>query len=154
MGMNSSDNKDSETIEQYVQIFTEAVKGDTRRAFLYGSVGDNSVPLGNERFALIKVDGTGKYATVAVLMKSQGALPGEKILYSRDPDGEIAAMISMLNDKSIELRGNVEAMAGSFTCTGKVTPDGTGALCGISRCYVSNAFVSGSVAEDNRSEKE
>jgi len=72
---------------------------------LYNSAGEDSVPLDEERLIVVKVDGTGKYAAVAVLTQSQGAKPGEKILFARDPDAAIVSKISMLNDGSI----NIEA---------------------------------------------
>ncbi|MDR2734309.1 MAG: hypothetical protein LBC99_06630 [Spirochaetota bacterium] len=124
----------------------EVDKGDSREANLYGVVGDDSVPLDNDRLILVKVNDLGRYAAVAVLTTSQGAQPGEKILYSRKPDGEIAAKISMLNDRQIVLSGDVVTADGSFTCAGKVTPDGTGALCGLPNCLFTSAPQTGSNA--------
>jgi hypothetical protein len=49
------------------------------------------------------VDGAGKYVAIAVLTQSQGAKPGEKIFFARDPDAEIVSKISMLNDGSVTL---------------------------------------------------
>ena len=51
---------------------------------------------------LIDVDGTGNFAAIGVLMVSQGAEPGERILYSRDSDGNVQAVLKLLGDGSFE----------------------------------------------------
>jgi len=164
MGIGSSliGRKCGEQIQKFVSLIFEARKDDTRNAFLYSGAGDDSVPLEDERLAVIKIDGAGRYAALGVLSQSQGAKPGEKILYSRSLDGKAVATISMLGDGrllleadqcvlikgvDIEVNGAVVATGGSFTCGGSVTPTGEGALCGCKFCYVSGAPVSGSVAD-------
>jgi len=97
--------KVSDEIKKFVQITFEAWKDDSRNAYLYNSAGEDSVPLDEERLVVVKVDGTGKYAAVAVLTQSQGAKPGEKIFFARDADAAIKSKISMLNNGSI----NIEA---------------------------------------------
>jgi hypothetical protein len=64
------------------------------------------VPLNDERLILVKVDGAGKYAAVAVLTQSQGANPGEKIFFARDPDAAIVSKVSMLNDGSVTVEAD------------------------------------------------
>ena len=101
IGFNVIGRKIGEEIEKFVKLIFEARKDDNRNALLYNSAGEDSVPLDDERLLLVKVDGTGKYVAVAVLTQSQGAKPGEKIFFARDPDGAIVSKISMLNDGSI-----------------------------------------------------
>jgi hypothetical protein len=72
--------KIGEEIKKFIQIIFEARKDDNRNALLYNSAGDDSVPVNDERIILVKVDGNGKYIAVGVLIPSQGAKPGEKIL--------------------------------------------------------------------------
>jgi hypothetical protein len=90
-------------IEKFVHVIFEARKGDNRRALLFNSPGEDSVPLDDERLILVKVDGTGKYAACAVLTLSQGAKPGEKIFFARDPDAKTVSKISMLNDGAVSI---------------------------------------------------
>jgi len=89
------------TIEKLVTITAETVKAFNINTHLYTPAGDDSVPLKDERLLLIKVGGTGKHVCTGVLTMSQGAKPGEKILYSRNKDGEIVSKISMLGDGTI-----------------------------------------------------
>ena len=42
-------------------------------------------------------------ASVGVLAKSQGAKPGEKIIYGRDKDGNVTSKIYLHNDGSISI---------------------------------------------------
>jgi len=82
--------------------------GETRKDFnfntlLYTPAGDDSIPLKDERLILAKVDGTGKYVTVGVLTPSQGAKPGEKILFARDEDGNVVSKLSFLKDGTVKL---------------------------------------------------
>jgi hypothetical protein len=95
--------KIGEEIKDFVTLIFEARKDDNRNALLYNSAGEDSVPLNDERLILAKVDGTGKYVAIAVLTQSQGAKPGEKIFFARDPDAEIVSKISMLNDGSVNI---------------------------------------------------
>ena len=95
--------KVGDEIKKHIQIIFETWKDDNRNALLYNSAGEDSVPLDEERLVVVKVDGTGKYAVVAVLTQSQGAKPGEKIFFARNPDAAIVSKISMLNDGSITI---------------------------------------------------
>jgi hypothetical protein len=101
IGVNFIGRKVGEEIKKFIQLVFEARKDDNRNALLYNAAGDDSVPLNEERIILVKVDGAGKYVAVGVLTPSQGAKPGEKIFFARDPDGAIVSKISMLNDGSV-----------------------------------------------------
>ncbi|MGL4982542.1 MAG: hypothetical protein ACRC4W_06805 [Treponemataceae bacterium] len=92
-------------LEKLIIATFESYYGMSQTAIVYGTAGDDSPPLDDERIALIKIDGQGKYAVVGTLLQSQGAKQGEKILFSRDADGKLAAAISLLNDGKITLNG-------------------------------------------------
>jgi hypothetical protein len=106
IGVNFIGRKVGEEIKKFIQLVFEARKDDSRNALLYNSAGDDSVPLNDERVILVKVDGAGKYVAVGVLTPSQGAKPGEKIFFARDPDAEIVSKISMLNDGSVSIEAD------------------------------------------------
>jgi len=106
IGINQIARKVGEEIDKFVQLVCEARKDDNRNALLYNSAGEDSVPLDDERLVLVKVDGTGKYVAVAVLTQSQGAKPGEKIFFARDPDGAIVSKISMLNEGTVSIEAD------------------------------------------------
>jgi hypothetical protein len=101
IGFNLIGRKAGEEIKKFIQIIFEARKDDNRNALLYNSAGEDSVPLDDERIILVKVDGAGKYVAAGVLTPSQGAKPGEKIFFAREPDAAIVSKISMLNDGSV-----------------------------------------------------
>ncbi|MDR2097697.1 MAG: hypothetical protein LBP37_04175 [Spirochaetaceae bacterium] len=113
IGFNIIGRKVGEEIKKFTQLIFEARKDDKRNAFLYDSPGEDSVPLDEDRIILVKVDGAGKYAAVGVLTPSQGAKPGEKIFFARDPDGAIVSKISMLNDGAVntEADGDITSSA-------------------------------------------
>ena len=106
IGFNIIGRKVGDEIKKFITLIFEARKGDNRNALLYNSAGEDSVPLDDERLILVKVDGTGKYAAVAVLTQSQGAKPGEKIFFARDPDAKIVSKISMLGDGSVSIEAD------------------------------------------------
>lgn len=108
IGFNLIGRKIGEEIEKFVKLLFEARKDDNRAAFLYNSAGEDSVPLDGERLVVVKVDGTGKYTAVGVLTQAQGAKPGEKIYFARDPDAAIVSKIKMLNDGSVSIDTNTE----------------------------------------------
>jgi hypothetical protein len=108
IGFNLIGQKIGEEIEKFIKLLFEARKDDNRSALLYNSAGEDSVPLDGERLVVVKVDGAGKYTAVGVLTRSQGAKPGEKIYFARDPDAAIVSKIKMLNDGSIFIDTNTE----------------------------------------------
>lgn len=89
--------------EKIVSITAEVYKGFNRKAVLYTPIGEDSVPCKDDRILMVKVDGTGKYVVVGTLNVSQGAKPGEKILYSRNADGDVKAVIKLLEDGKIKV---------------------------------------------------
>ena len=89
-------------IEKFVTVTAETVKAFNLNSYLYTPAGDDSVPLKDERLLLVKVGGTGKYVCAGVLTASQGAQPGEKILYARNKDGEIVSKLSLLGNGTVK----------------------------------------------------
>ena len=73
----------SEDLLETVEIYS----GENVTAKMYGSSGDDAPPLENDRVLLEPIEGTGNFAVAGVLAKTQGAKPGERIIYSRDEDG-------------------------------------------------------------------
>ena len=91
---------------------------------MFASAGDYSVPCDNDRLILINACNTVEKAAVGSLNESQGAKPGEKILFSRDKNGKTVATIKMLNSGNIEIElkgdykikteGNIELNGSDF----------------------------------------
>lgn len=92
-----SENGDDEEIIQTV----EAHYGENKYCDQYAPSGEDAPPLPEDRVALVDVEGTGNAVSVGVLAKSQGAKPGEKLIYSRDENGNVTAVIHLKNDGSI-----------------------------------------------------
>lgn len=108
-----------ETVEIYA--------GENVTAKTYGAGGDDSPPLENDRVLLVPIEGTGNHAVAGVLGKSQGAKPGERILYSRDKDGNVRAVVHLMNDGSVSVvcrdeNGN-ELISGLLGGDGKIKID-------------------------------
>lgn len=166
----------STKIEKFILQTVESYYGANVTAETYAPSGDDSPPLADDRIVLVKVDGTGNFVAVGVLSVSQGAKPGERILYSRNEDGEVQAALKLLNDGKIEMvspadfeikgkkikieaesdlnikgqkvkiEGQVEATGGTFKCKGTAAPTGTGCLCALAVCPVSGAAHVGDTA--------
>lgn len=110
--------------DKFNVVTAETRKGFDEEALLYANAGDDSVPCDNDRLILIKAGNTGERAAVGSLNESQGAKPGEKILFSRDKDGKVVATIKMLNSGNIEIElkgdykikteGNIELNGSDF----------------------------------------
>ena len=100
-----TENGDDEEIIQTV----EAHYGENKYCDQYAPSGDDSPPLPEDRVALMDVEGTGNCSSVGVLTKSQGAKPGERILYSRDEEGNVKAKIHLKNDGSVLFEGEGSA---------------------------------------------
>lgn len=90
-------------IDKYIEQVVETRLNYNQSAMTYAASGDDSPPLENDRIVLVQVDGTGRFVAVGVLTASQGAKPGEKILFSRDEDGEVKSVLRLLNDGKIEM---------------------------------------------------
>lgn len=102
----------------------EIYSGANVTAKAYGAGGDDAPPLENDRVLLVPIEGTGNYAVAGVLGKSQGAKPGERILYSRDKDGNVRAVVHLMNDGSVSVvckdeNGN-ELISGIMGGDGKI----------------------------------
>jgi len=89
--------------EKFVTLTGETRKDFNINTLLYTPAGDDSIPLPDERLVLVKVDGTGSYVTIGVLTPSQGAKPGEKILFARDNDGKVVSKMSFLGEGTVKL---------------------------------------------------
>lgn len=95
-------------IDKYIEQTIETRLNFKQTALTFSSSGDDSPPLENDRIILVSIDGNGKFAAAGVLSVSQGAKPGEKILYSRNEDGEVQAVLSLLNDGKVKLEAPEE----------------------------------------------
>lgn len=91
-------------IENFIVQTVEMYFGANVTAETFAPSGDDSPPLPEDRIVLVQTDGTNNFVAVGVLSVSQGAKPGEKILYSRDENGEVMAAIKLLNDGSIQMQ--------------------------------------------------
>ncbi len=98
----------SSKINTYILNVVEARFKYNVSANSYGPSGDDSPGLPEDRFALVEIDGAGNWVAVGVLVKSQGADSGEKILYSRDSAGVVKATVKLLKDGIIEINGNAD----------------------------------------------
>ncbi len=91
-------------IEDYIEQTIETRLNYKQTALTFSTSGDDSPPIKDDRIILVSIDGNGKFAAVGVLTASQGAKPGEKILYSRNEDGKVQAVLSLLNDGKVKLK--------------------------------------------------
>lgn len=89
-------------IEKFIIATVETRFKYNQTADFYAASGDDAPPLEKDRIALVGIDGTGNFAAIGVLMVSQGAKPGERILYSRDKDGTPQAVLKLLGDGKLE----------------------------------------------------
>lgn len=113
----------TEELLETVEIYS----GANVTAKAYGASGDDAPPLKNDRVLLVPVEGTGNYVVAGVMGKTQGSKPGERIIYSRDEDGNIRAVIHLMNDGSIGVvskdeNGN-ELISGLLGGDGKIKID-------------------------------
>lgn len=81
----------------------EAHYGENKYCDQFGPSGEDAPPLQDDLVALMEIEGTGNMASVGVLAKSQGAKPGEKIIYGRDQNGNVTSKIYLHNDGSISI---------------------------------------------------
>lgn len=110
-------------IEKFIVQTVEIYFGANVTAETFAPSGDDSPPLPDDRILLVKADGTGNFVAAGVLSVSQGAKPGEKILYSRDKDGNVKAALKLLNDGKIEMHTPSDF---SFTADGDIKVKGKG----------------------------
>jgi ribosomal protein L18E len=135
-------------MEKYVKITSEARKNNNEEALLYTPAGDDSIPVKDERLILIKIDGNGKYIIAGVLTPSQGAKPGEKIFFAREPDGDIVSKISMLNDGSVTLDTLTETTDDATGNYNRKIKGETNILEKKDRAYVNEENVNETVKKD------
>lgn len=107
-------------IDKYITQTVETYMKLNSTCYQYGPSGEDAPPMKDDRIVLVKEDGTGKYVAAGVLTVSVGAKPGEKFMYSRGSDGEIEAIIKLLNDGSIEIDGNPIKIAGGGKAAARV----------------------------------
>jgi hypothetical protein len=132
------------SVDEFVELIAETIAGNNETSDFFTPPGDDSVPLPEDRIVLVEVNGTNNAAAVGVLSVSQGAKPGEKILYARDKDCNVVSVFKMLNDGSvaavsegdisfdtkknfslkIEKDFNVEAKGDATVKAGNITIDG------------------------------
>jgi hypothetical protein len=148
IGFNVIGRKVGEEIKKFIQIVFEARKDDNRAALLYNSAGEDSVPLDDERIILVKVDGTGKYIAAGVLTPSQGAKPGEKIFFARDPDAAVVSKISMLNDGSVTVDTDSETTGGAAGGYNRKIKGATNILERKNRTYTNEENVNNTIKKD------
>lgn len=110
----------TEELLQTVEIYS----GENVTAKTYGASGEDAPPLENDRVLLVPIEGTGNHAVAGVLGKSQGAKPGELILYSRDKDGNVRAVVHLMNDGSVSVvcrdENGTELITGLLGGDGKI----------------------------------
>lgn len=151
-------------IDKYIEQVIETRLNYKQTALTFAPSGDDSPPIKDDRIILVSIDGNGKFAAVGVLTASQGAKPGEKILYSRNEDGEVQAVLSLLNDGKVKLETpekvsvttetdievsasqkmtlkaqQMELTGGMLKCKGTATPSGQGPFCAIPVCPFTGA---------------
>ncbi|MCL2381358.1 MAG: hypothetical protein FWC64_07155 [Treponema sp.] len=110
---------------KFVTVTSETRKDFNVSTMLFTPAGDDSIPLPDERLVLMKVDGTGKYAAVGVLTPSQGAKPGEKILFARDIGRTVVGKLYLKNDGTVEIEAENKLTA---IIKGDITFDSAGNL--------------------------
>ena len=154
-------------IQKFIVQTVEMYYGANVTAETFAPSGDDSPPLVDDRIVLVQVDGTGNFVAAGVLSKTQGAKPGEKYLYSRDADGNVKAVLKLLNDGKIEMvaptdfsltgenvaveaekkltlsAATTELTGGTVQCKGTAVADGTGCFCGVPYCLFSGAPQTG-----------
>jgi len=95
-------------IKKMVEIISETRKDYNQKAVQYNPSGEDSPPVIDDQLVMLKIDGTGKYVVVGIFNETQGAKPGEKILFSRDQKGKITLKIKMLNNGDYFFDNNTE----------------------------------------------
>lgn len=95
-------------IENFIIATVQARIDSPVPAPMYSPPGDDSPPLADDKAFIVKKDGAGLYVVLGTLMVSEGANPGEKILFSRDSYGVTQAKIYLKNDGTIEINGNAD----------------------------------------------
>lgn len=95
---NGDDNEVIQTVEAHY--------GENKYCDQFSSSGDDAPPLPEDRVVLVDIEGTGNACVVGTLVYSQGAEPGEKLIYSRNSDGDLVAKIHLKKDGKIEVEAD------------------------------------------------
>jgi hypothetical protein len=69
----------------------------------FGPAGDCSRPLPEDKILLIEKEGSGEYGGVVVLNEDQNEGEGEKIIFSRDEDGNVVAQAYFQKDGKLDI---------------------------------------------------
>ncbi|MCQ2087895.1 MAG: hypothetical protein MJZ37_07565 [Bacilli bacterium] len=143
-------------IEEYIIHTVESHYMQNQLCEQLAPSGDDSPALPEDRCLMIPIEGTGNFVVAAVMGKSQGAEPGDKLIYSRDSDGNIKGKVWIHNDGSIEVegtditvKGNVKITGGTCEIAGTPTPSGSGSLCAMPYCAFTGAPQAGEISSGN-----
>lgn len=98
----------STKIEDFILNTVEKRTGFPVKGFSYAPPGDDSPGLPEDRHYIAKKDGQGNIVVIGTLVVSQGAKEGEKILYSRNSDGDTVAKIYFQNDGKLTIETDDE----------------------------------------------
>lgn len=99
----NSETEEEDELPNIIQT-VEAHFNDSKYCEQFAPSGDDSPPLPEDRVLIVDVEGTGNAVSCGNLTESQGANPGEKILYSRNPDDKkLVSKIYLKNDGTIQL---------------------------------------------------
>lgn len=108
--------------DTFTVLTVETRKGFSEETLLFSASGDDSVPYKDDRVLLVPAGSTGEQVVAGVLNKSQGAKSGEKILFARDKNGKIVAIVKMLNSGNIEIETDSDC---KIKTKGKVEVNGS-----------------------------
>jgi len=92
--------------QRFTELVVRAFVENNQTVDFFSPSGDDSPPMKEDRVLLVRVNGRGNFAACAVLTESQGAEPGEKILFSRDSDGNPKAVLKLLKDGKAALNAD------------------------------------------------
>lgn len=109
----------------FTAVVVDRGGGDNRTLEHFSPPGDDSHPLPDDYVTAVEQIGTGRDSAVGYLDPSnaQKAAPGDKRIYSRTPEGELAAEVWLKNDGTIAATNG----AGHFT----LQPDGVVNINGV-----------------------
>ena len=88
----------SSKIDNFVIGVVEKKLGFKIESAFFSPAGDDSVPLPDDKLFTVNKDGSGVSVIIGSLMISQGAKPGEKILYSRASNGDVKSKLYLNKD--------------------------------------------------------
>ncbi len=98
----------STKIENYVMGIVQKKLKENKDGSFFSPSGDDSPPLPDDKICMLSIDGSGKFAFIGSLMITKGAKSGEKILYSRDSNGNIKGKIYINQNGEIVLNDGTD----------------------------------------------